>query len=78
LRILTKGENNQNINGTYKNNKTSGLRGITWNKHTGKWQAYISVNGKRNNLGQFIQIEDAEHAVMEARAKYMPFSKEAS
>lgn len=51
LRLATKQQNNQN-RGIQRNN-TSGYKGITLVKKTGKWRAGIGVNGRRIVLGTF-------------------------
>lgn len=75
LRLATNQQNNQNRVGAYSNNKC-GIRGVFWNKKLKKWIAHIKVNYKYMHLGCFEWVCDAEEAVMEARAKYMPFSQE--
>jgi hypothetical protein len=77
LRICTHSENQQNRKGATSNNKSSGIRGVSWNISDKRWQVRIRFNNKRVHLGNFTQIEEAEQAVKEARAKYMPFSKDA-
>lgn len=76
LRIATIGENNQNV-GIRKDN-TSGIRGVTFKKTTSKWEARISLNGKRISLGCFESIEEAKQAVIKSRSLYIPFSKEST
>ena len=78
LRICTHSENQQNRKSATSNNKSSGIRGVSWNISDKRWQVRISFNNKRIHLGNFIRVEEAEQAAKEARAKYMPFSKEAS
>lgn len=56
LRAATRSQNK--MNSTMKNN-TSGKKGVTWKKSTGKWQASIRVNGKDYHLGYYADIEDA-------------------
>lgn len=41
---------------------TSGKKGVTFHKPSGKWQARISVDGKRRSLGAFDRKEDAADA----------------
>lgn len=38
---------------------TSGFKGVSFRKDTGKWSAYISIAGERRNLGSFITPEAA-------------------
>lgn len=77
IRALPVGGNNQNIHGAYKNNKTSGIKGVTWNKRINKWQAYFQINKKQYHLGYFNNIDEAEKVAIEARTKHMPYSPEA-
>lgn len=49
IRTATRQQNNAN-KGKQSNN-TSGYKGVTWNKATGKWQAAVTFNRKRYHLG---------------------------
>lgn len=75
LRIVTNAENMQNVT-AYKTSK-SGIRGVSWYEPSKKWRAKLQVNGKHILVGYFDDIKQAEQAVKEARAKYMPYSQEA-
>lgn len=44
-------------------NNTSGYRGVTLNKRSGKWLAYHDEAGKRRWLGNFSTPDEAAHAV---------------
>lgn len=44
--------------GMFKNN-TSGVKGVSWCKQTGKWQAYIAVSGKLKHLGRHADFTEA-------------------
>lgn len=57
LRICTLVENLQN-----KKSNTSGRAGVNWYKTKNKWQAQIQINGKKKNLGYFINFDDAVRA----------------
>jgi hypothetical protein len=57
LRWATSKENSHNRKLSNKN--TSGTKGVYWNKNTNKWKAQININGKRINLGSFINKDDA-------------------
>ena len=52
-------------------NNTSGHTGVSWNKHTKKWQAEIMVfgEGKKKNLGRFTNPKLASQAYQKARAE---------
>ena len=55
--------------GPQKNN-TSGYKGVTWHKQTGKWLAQIVAKGRMYYLGLFVDIEDAARAYNEAALLY--------
>lgn len=57
LRIATNSENN--CNRSRQSNNTSGFKGVSWNKFTQSWEAYIKLNGKRKFLGYFLRKESA-------------------
>lgn len=60
LRVASKAENQRNV-GIRKDN-TSGFKGVSYEKSTGKYKAYIRLNGKMKNLGRFscpIQASEA-------------------
>jgi len=44
-------------------NNTSGVKGVSWNKGTKKWEANINVAGVRFNLGHFETLEEAKEAI---------------
>ena len=46
----------------------SGLRGVTWNKRAGKWQAQIKARNTNYYLGLYDLAEDAHAAYAEAQA----------
>ena len=77
LRLVTKAENAQNKIKAQSNNKTSGLRGVSYKKDRDKWKAYLTLNKKQIHLGYFKDIKDAEIAAINGRKKYFPFSQEA-
>ena len=68
LRICEWADNTRNRKAP-KNSKT-GITGVTWHKHSSKWQARITINGKRINLGVFDNIEDARQARLKAELEY--------
>lgn len=63
LREVTISQNQQNTSLSPRN--TSGFRGVSWQKSSQRWHAYIKVDGKRKHLGYF---EDAA-AAHDARVK---------
>lgn len=51
-------------------NNTSGYKGVSLHKMTGRWQAYIGINGKFTYLGLFDNPEDASAARNAAAVSY--------
>jgi len=43
-------------------NCSSQYRGVCWDKHHGKWRAFIKINGKKKSLGYHVIEEDAARA----------------
>lgn len=68
LRTCSNVENCMNI-GISKRN-TSGYKGVRRAQRANRWEAYITVYGKKFYLGSFIKIEDAAKAREEAEVKY--------
>jgi hypothetical protein len=64
LRLATRKENNENHGGAYKNSQ-SGVRGVTRQKN--RWRAQVRHNGKLISVGSYVNIEDAEAAVIAKR-----------
>ena len=53
LRLATRSQNQANQKCPQSNNKNSGLRGVAWNKRSGKWAARVYQNRKEIHLGVF-------------------------
>ena len=75
LRVVTRAENMQNYKGAYVNSK-SGIRGVSWCKVKKMWHATMSVNKKNKHIGYFDDIDEADHAAVQARMRHMPYSQE--
>lgn len=69
-RWATKSE--QTLNSRVRSDNTSGVRGVTLVKRTGKWKAKLTLKGYDMHLGYFDTREAAQRAYQEARAKYTP------
>jgi len=67
LRHATPGQNQHNS--PIQRNNTSGTKGVSRDRKSGKWKAQIRVEGVRLYLGLFRSIEDAAVAVREARCR---------
>ncbi len=57
LRLATSQQNNRNRR--IASNNKSGVRGVCWCRSKRKWKAYIMIDGKMNNLGNFDSLLDA-------------------
>lgn len=67
LRVATSSQNNHNCK--WRNNNTSGIKGVSWHKRSQMWRADICVNYKQIWLGSFRLKEEAEEAVKQYREK---------
>lgn len=48
----------------------SGVRGVIWNKHTGKWRAALRFQGVTHYLGEYSEFSAAVKARKDAEDKY--------
>ena len=71
LRAATRSGNSVNRKAPRTN--TSGVKGVSWYKRDGKWNAYARVGGVQKNLGYFDTLEEAAQA---RREFIMPFHGE--
>ena len=76
LRICTIKQNNENLLSAKKNNKSTGIRGVHYNKRDKVYQVCIGHEGKIIHLGRYKTLEEAEKAAIEARKKYFTHSPE--
>jgi hypothetical protein len=53
---------------TQENSFNTDAKGCYFDNRTGKWRAYIKLNGKLKQLGYFEHEEDAHNAYLEAKA----------
>lgn len=75
LRVVSCGENQQNRAGSRKDNKTSGVRGVHWDKHIGKWRVQMQIKGKKKHIGVYDDKQEAKIASEAAYSKFMPYSE---
>ena len=68
LRDVSQQDNTKNSSKRVDN--TSGQVGVVWNKNAKKWQGYIQLDGKRVNLGSFIEFHEAVNARKNAEVLY--------
>jgi hypothetical protein len=57
LREATVAQNQQNQRASPRN--ASGYPGVSWHKRIGKWEAHITVDGRRHHLGLFDTAREA-------------------
>ena len=67
LRLATHAENQRNQSAC--RGGTSCYKGVSWNKQSGKWQVYITKDGKNKNLGYFVSEKKAAAAYNVAAVK---------
>ena len=65
LRAATRSGNQRN-KGMRMDNR-SGVKGVCWDKNRNLWQSHCQVNGKKEFLGRFAELDDAERAVRSFR-----------
>lgn len=66
LRKATSSQNTMNST-RRRGNNTSGFKGVSLRKKTGKWQAFINIDKKRVHLGFFDTAEEA-YRIRQAKA----------
>jgi hypothetical protein len=67
LRLATRKQNMENVAGANRNNTTSGVRGVHWNKADKKWVAQVGHNHKTHYVGRFDTLSEAAAAVLAKR-----------
>jgi AP2 domain. len=76
LRLASRGQNAANIR-TPRHN-TSGRKGVTWDRTSGKWLAFAWTGGRFRNLGRYDTKEEASGAYMRHMAGlYGPYARAA-
>jgi hypothetical protein len=73
LRLATNKQNHENLPGAQANSK-SGVRGVSWNKASGKWTAKLQHNGRGIHVGLFPTVEAAAEAVAAKRRELFTHS----
>ena len=68
LRLATNAQNQRN-RPLFRNSST-GVKGVSWNKGRGRYEAYIKVDGKRKHLGLFDCVEEAACAYRKAAEEF--------
>lgn len=68
LREATNSENGKNYG--FNKSNSSGVKGVSWCKNTGKWRALIKVNHKSKCLGRYDDIKTAAAVRKMAEERY--------
>lgn len=68
LRLATGSQNQRNQK--RRTDNTSGHKGVSWSNATGKWYAYINVDGRMRSLGRYVDKEAAIAARRAAATKF--------
>jgi hypothetical protein len=68
LRIVTRSQNGMNRKA--RKNTSSGFKGVQWREDSQVFRAYIRINGKRINLGNYQTAEEAFECYQAAATKY--------
>ncbi|MFT9059521.1 HNH endonuclease signature motif containing protein [Bifidobacterium aquikefiri] len=74
LRLATNSQNMEHLQGAFKNNKSCGIRGVTWAKHANMWKVQVCHNYHRYRGGYFHNLAEAEQAAITLRNKVMQFN----
>lgn len=53
------GQSDNLKNAAIHSHNTSGVMGVSWLAHSGKWRAYIKIDGRQNHLGHFAEFDHA-------------------
>lgn len=57
------------FNAKKRKDNTSGVKGVSWDKRSGKWAARLSILGKPKHVGYFGSLEQARQAMEKFRAE---------
>ena len=60
----------QNINQRMNSKNTTGVRGVSFTKLTGRYECYINYKYKRYHIGHFDTLEEAKAARLLAEKRY--------
>lgn len=69
LQISNKSLNSLNCN--IRSNNSSGVTGVSYDKKSDKWRSYINIEGKRKELGLYINQIEAIKTRLQAELKYL-------
>ena len=67
LRPVTNKQNIEHRNGPNRDNKTSGILGVSWHKRKKLWRTSVTHHGTRHYCGEYSTRAEAEAAVISKR-----------
>ncbi len=67
LRAANRSQNQTNT--PLRRSNKSGYRGVSWDKKAAKWRADIHADGRKRNLGFYVEIGDAHEAYRRAESE---------
>lgn len=70
LRLVNRGQNNQNRLNARKDNTTSGIKGVSLHKQSNRWRVRIRAGAEQMHIGMYDTLDAARLAYAEAAAKY--------
>lgn len=76
LRLATNKQNCENHAGPRRDNKSSGVRGVTWNGY--RWVASVTHHGKRHYVGAYADLDEAGEAARLKRLELFTHNDEAT
>ena len=68
LRVVNRQENSKNT--SKRKDNTSGVTGVSFKRDRKRWEAYISIDGKKTGLGYFTRYSEAVDARKNAEVLY--------
>jgi len=69
LRAVSQKQNGENKTGPNVNNRSSGVRGVTWDKSRELWSTQVMSNRRNYSAGRFADLGEATRAVIALRTQ---------
>lgn len=67
LQVVSQRLNTENRAGANLNNRSSGVRNVSWDSKNKKWRVKVGVGGRTVHVGRFTDLGEAERAALRAR-----------
>ena len=75
LKAVTKKQSSENQRGARKDNASSGIRGVSWDKGRNLWRVQVISNGKHHCGGRYESLDDAKTAATDLRNELFTHNK---